>query len=187
MRKFLLLFSIVPSLCFGQTYDIQNLTVHGTTTFNSTINFGSSPVFTQPVSIPGATGSQASGNVGEIQVQSGSLASGSLNRNAGTNITSMSVPAGDWDVYGWGCVSPNSSNFTWGGVSLSTTSATPDWNQGWNFTSTLLSQNYCYGIPVFQINSSSTTTLYLVVYAAWSTFGTTTPPSASGYITIVRR
>jgi hypothetical protein len=114
------------------------------------------------------------GSVGEVISSTVPAASFvTLSTNTSVNVTSISLTAGDWDVYG-------NIGFTVGGnstaynASISTTSATlstPDNMSGsltriaCTFTS---GQNQHLAISPCRINVSSTTTVYLVAQATFS-------------------
>lgn len=125
------------------------------------------------------------GNVGEFV--SSTIAAGSaisLTTTVSANITSISLTAGDWDVWGTVlCVTGGASTLSRLNGSLSTTSATqpaPSADGG-AFVSTYMSMgaSLLAGLPCGQIrlSLSGTTTVYLVVNATFTSTAT-----AYGYI-----
>jgi hypothetical protein len=142
---------------------------------SSDVVFSASPTITTPnvVGVVDASSANA-GSVGEVISSTVPAASFvTLSTNTSVNVTSISLTAGDWDVYG-------NIGFTVGGnstaynASISTTSATlstPDNMSGsltriaCTFTS---GQNQHLAISPCRINVSSTTTVYLVAQATFS-------------------
>lgn len=138
---------------------------------------------TSGVSIKGTTAadSATAGYVGEVITSNLPQASGtSLTSPTAKNVTSISLTAGDWDVFGNIFFTP-SLGFSAALATISTTSATfPDasnYNQLAAATAIYTSSN---GIsaPTTRINVSGTTTVYLVALAIFAS-GTCT---ASGTI-----
>jgi len=108
----------------------------------------------------------SAGIVGEVI--SSLVASGSavaMNTGVGTNVTSISLTAGDWDVSGNVNFSAASATVTATSGGITTTSATvpTDGTEVYSGVQvTLLSETDSVTIPRKQINVSSTTTVYLV-------------------------
>lgn len=104
------------------------------------------------------------GNVGEYVK---STASGvSLTSATATNITSISLTAGDWDVSGVACIGGALTvNFSFD-MAISTTSATLGTEGDTDVETSAaptVNADSCQTIPAVRINVSSTTTVYLVV------------------------
>lgn len=111
----------------------------------------------------------AAGSLGEVVTASVLFASAvSLTSNVAANLTSISLTAGDWDVYGnVFCV------FNVGALnafaSINTTSATlPDTSLVNGVENVASTTNAGFNTPVRRINVSSTTTVYMVVRAVFS-------------------
>ena len=128
--------------------------------------------------------SAAAGKLGEVITSN--IASGSavgLTTGVSANVTSISLTAGDWDVYGWVGTNPAGSTTTITlGAGISATTA----NLG-SFASkfsTNASAGVSNGIPIAtqRISLASTTTYYLVANVS---FGVSTL-GAYGYITARR-
>jgi hypothetical protein len=160
--------------------NITGYTASGATGTTSTnLVFSTSPTITTPV-INGVTDASAaaSGVVG--QVISATVATGSavsLTSPNAANVTSISLTAGDWDVYGTVAFKPNTT-MTVAIASINTTSATVAAASTiagsvnkliLAFTSggeQILNAGSC------QINVSSTTTVFLVAQATFSSTNT---------------
>ena len=143
-----------------------------------------------------ATNNNASaGSVGEYvcaQVWNGGSPSGcatnsstpvSLSTGVTTNVTSISLTAGDWDVSGQVAIVPAASTTvpnSFGGSS--TTSATIDVSGTyWQFApggTAPAGANYTFAIPTRRISIASTTTIYLVANASF----TVSTCTATGFI-----
>lgn len=113
--------------------------------------------------------SVATGYVGEV-VSANVLSSApvSLSNNTGANVTSISLTAGDWDVHG-------NVGFLVGGTctainaQVTTTSATlGDYSLHARIAPST-SQNNALTCPILRVNVSTTTTVYLVAYASFTT------------------
>ena len=97
-----------------------------------------------------------------------------LTSTVAANITSISLTAGDWDVWGnivWAAAGTTTTQITQG--SISTTSATlatpPNGGAFWlNDAAITAGGSTCAPIGMTRISVASTTTVYLVVYAAFS-------------------
>ena len=144
------------------------------------------PGLLQPATVAGIKGTTAAdsaqaGSVGEVitaTVATGS--SVSLTSVTSANVTSISLTAGDWDVWGCGCFTVGSTT-TMGylSVGINTTSATLPLNNagvttragaGTNATIDVTVDSVLIVMPI-RLNISSTTTVYLVARAK---FGTST-------------
>ena len=128
--------------------------------------------------------SAAAGKLGEIVTSNIAIGSAvALTTTVAANVTSISLTAGDWDVFGWVGTNPAGSTTTSSAnVGISTTTA----NVG-NFpVHTLVSNSagVAAGLPIAtqRISVASTTTVYLV---AQFSFATSTL-GAYGYITARR-
>jgi hypothetical protein len=126
-------------------------------------------------SIEGSKGAvePAAGYVGETissNVLVGSAVS--LTTNVGANITSISLTAGDWDIWATGIVSPASGTITQSSnLAISTTSATlPTFpNNGGAMTAPSAAASNPVGLFCqMRLNISSTTTVYLVGQVAFT-------------------
>jgi hypothetical protein len=141
---------------------------------------GSPVLFTPTMSgITGGTNS-AAGYVGEyISATASSVA---LTTATITNVTSISLTAGDWDVSGGEYISDSTNTMSNALVGASTTSATLGSSGTWAQTQFTagggLMMSYANSIPQQRINVTSTTTVYLLGYAVFAS-GTV---NASGYI-----
>ena len=144
----------------------------------SAVTFGSvafSPT-TQGIVGTAANNNAGSGYVGEFissQVLFGSAIS--LSNSTLTNLTSISLTAGDWDVWG-NAVFSNTGTASLFSIGISTTSATfPDGSLISTLTSATFSLTGAYGAPASsqRFSLSGTTTLYLVVETLFNTGGIT--------------
>lgn len=138
------------------------------------------PTIFQPT-ITGATGgtNAGAGNVGEFVSATASAVS--LTTATTTNLTSILLTAGDWDVCGAISVNGSVANQSNTSCGYSTTSATFGGMGTYAQTNTGTAnpvQVWAAAIPVGRINVTSTTTVYLVCESIFST-GTV---SASGII-----
>jgi hypothetical protein len=140
-----------------------------------------------PGGIVGTTlaNNSAAGQVGEVITSSVLQAAGvTITTAVPVNVTSIALTAGDWDVQGTACVTAASGTFTSFNVAISTTSAGfPDASI---ITSLYAPSSAQLGgpAPLVRLSIASTTTVYLVTQATWTT-GTT--PRASGQIYARRR
>lgn len=110
----------------------------------------------------------------------------SLTTATATNITSISLTAGDWDVSGIVLFSTGASTVTTATFSgINTVSATfsvaPPYNNSQNATSIPSASNQTLIAPTIRINVSTTTTVYLISQANFSV------STVSGYGTISAR
>lgn len=121
--------------------------------------------------------SAAAGDVGEFvdsQVASGSAVS--LTTATAANVTSISLTAGDWDVYGSvGFLTAATTNFTQLISGVSVTSATIDTNDNSLRHVTLNTPGTAPGVsathvltPTVRISLSGTTTVYMIARASFS-------------------
>ncbi len=136
--------------------------------------------------LPGtATNNNATaGNIGEVI--SAQLASGSaitLTTATGANIISISLTAGDWDVYANGVVSTptlGATLFTDTNLTINTVSATPAGNNDFSYSAWVggLAGNGVSRIIGLQstkrLSLAGTTTVYAVIYATVTGAGVTT-------------
>jgi hypothetical protein len=152
-----------------------------------------SPTFTGTVTIPPAAnitapniigtisgGNAAAGSVGEYVTASFSAVG--MTSNTYTNLTSISLTPGDWDVVGFiGFTAANTTSVTAVIASTSLTSATlpaiGTYNQQ---TASWPTNGAVIGVPapVRRVSVSSTTTVYMVGFALFST----STLNASGFI-----
>lgn len=128
--------------------------------------------------LPGtATNDNASaGNIGEVI--SASIAGGSaiaLTTNVAANIASISLTAGDWDVYGWDNFSGNATTSQTSLIaSLSTTSATLDPTTPFASLSQSTAAQVVggatnsFGLGPLRLSLATTTTVYLVSRATFT-------------------
>lgn len=182
----------------GKTLSLNNtLTFSGTD--GSSIAFGAGGTigpagYASLGQIPGTAtnDSASSGNIG--QLVSSTVASGSavaLPNLTATNITSISLTAGDWDVWINGYIKTAAGTTVLNAAlaSISTTSATLDETPGnvgkRGDTVTYGGATY-FSLPTagpIRLSLASTTTVYFVAFADW----TTTQPSGYGTIQARRR
>ncbi|MCS3895811.1 hypothetical protein M2171_004944 [Bradyrhizobium japonicum USDA 38] len=122
-----------------------------------------------------STGNAAAGEVGEIVTSTVAIGSAvALTTGTPTNITSISLTAGDWDVSGAiGFIPGVTTNVTQFIASASATSATFDTAPGRFFSFNLApyvpgaaQQNY--SVPVSRFSLSGTTTVFLVAQSAFT-------------------
>lgn len=130
------------------------------------------PTDTTRAAVAGRTSGTAvsAGNVGEVLSTIITLDSVSMTTVTATNVGSISLTAGDWDVQGVIYYLPGASTVTqYVEASLNTTSATRNLTEG-EFGSMFMGSvsgntgRMTVLTPVRQINVSSTTTVYLVGY-----------------------
>ncbi|MBU9359754.1 hypothetical protein KTE52_25785 [Burkholderia multivorans] len=129
--------------------------------------------------------SASSGQVGYAPSATQSSAQ-SMTSSTAMNITSLSLPAGDYDVSGVGCITATgaTTNMT---VGISTTSATLGalgTYAGMSFTISATGGGTCIATPQVPLQLSTTTTVYLIGLGAFSS-GTMT--STGKIIARVRR
>lgn len=129
-----------------------------------------------------ASAGQLGQYIGASQTSTQSLSTGTP-----LNVISISLTAGDWDV--WGSVvfsGAGTTNLAYALSSISTTSATLDPNFNYEFSSGtggLVNCNPASPVPQIRVSLASTTTVYLVAQAGFtvSTYG------AAGFIAARRR
>lgn len=123
----------------------------------------------------------AAGKVGEVissYIVSGSALS--LTTTTVTNLTSISLTTGDWDVYGSAAIIGSTANLTDAIIGVNTTSATlPDASLYSILASTTPCNGFGTSAPFQRLSLSITTTVYLVVYAV---FGSGTATACGGII-----
>lgn len=107
------------------------------------------------------------GSVGEY-VTSGAVTTGNLTSGTNANITSISLTAGDWNVWGVGAWTPGGATMSNTQIGISTTSATfgPFGSTTTLFESTTSGNGL--PAPMVRVNVSTTTTVYLVTQAGFS-------------------
>ncbi len=144
-------------------------TVNGVGTGSSGFVAGISPTLTTPT-IQGVTNASnaGAGNVGEYV--SATASSVALTTAAAVNATSISLTAGDWDVSGGFSITDTSSNMNNGVCGWSTTSATfgPNGTYAQVGGSSLALNSYSNSVPMGRLNLTSTTTVYMVCEAIFS-------------------
>lgn len=162
----------------GNSFSINGLAATSNTGTGSVVR-ATSPTITTPA-IVGVTDASAgtAGNVGEYMSCASTVG---LTSTVSADVCSISLTAGDWNVYGNVEFVPASG--TIGSISFagaSSTSATlPSAPlRGASGTTTIASASYSLIAPITRFNVSSTTTVYLV---ANSTF-TISTMSANGYL-----
>lgn len=118
--------------------------------------------------------SSNSGSIGEYifsDIPQGSAVT--LTSNAASNVTSITLSAGDWEVGGSvSFVNGGSTTRTYLIGGISTTSATtpsPELRASVNTPSSVAATDDSYAIPMQRINVSASTTVYLVAQAGFST------------------
>jgi hypothetical protein len=113
-----------------------------------------------------ATNTEAStGNVGENFGPGTNINNGTILTSSPTNIASISLPAGDWDVWGIaGFYSAPSSagQVIWLSGSVSTTSATVGSSQTVGSWTGYVTNGGMLTVPQFRVLLSATTTVYIV-------------------------
>ena len=158
------------------------LAVTGAVTLSSTLAVTGSITPSQTNGIVGTTTNNSvnAGGVGEY-VNSEVASAGSVSMTSSTtiNITSISLTAGDWDVFAIGKGNTaGSAVISWVRCSVSETSAT--YNDGHSFANESTQNSINIGAPAFGIPPkryllSTTTTLYLTLQAGY------TPGTVGGY------
>lgn len=145
-----------------------NNTYPSATTGTGSLVYNTGPTINQPNIVGVTNGSNATaGSIGEV-VSSviANASSVTMNSNAATNLTSISLTAGDWDVWGNINYKTVGTSATQLSVWISTTSATlPDTSlyNSLNLSSSI-SINTGVDAPYVRINISGTTTVYLSGY-----------------------
>jgi len=161
---------LTPLSQFAATTSAQLAGVLSDETGSGSAVFGTTPTLNQP-NIVGTTtnNNAAAGSVGEYIPAS---ASTGLTNSTFTNVTSISLTAGDWDVFGGfllaasgGAVMLNQA------VGASSTSATLGANGTYyQFADAAIAANATMGgaMPTQRFSLASTTTIYAVVFAQFA-------------------
>lgn len=149
-------------------------TFSGTPTFSGAVTFSSTITPSQTAGIVGTTtnNNANAGSIGEYVTATG--AGVALTNNVPANGTSISLTAGDWDVDGVGLVDAAGGAVV-GGVlfGIGTTSATLTTPRTALLASLVANGSAYLPCPTVRISIASTTTVYLVVQASFSS-GTAT-------------
>jgi hypothetical protein len=157
--------------------------------FLTSISTSGVPAQAQPVAadITGTTTNDnaAAGYIGEVITSNIAVGSAvSLSTGVSKDVTSISLTAGDWDVYGWVALNPAGSTTTQTfGCGISTTSATLGTGQT-KLNSLSVGAGSTTQLPCAtqRLSLSGTTTVYLVGLAGFAA----STMSAYGYITARR-
>ncbi len=155
-----------------EAYDINNLVVQGTATLTGVATFSSTTSFSNPMPIQGDTSGTPKGSGYVGQIIGPSSGSATLSGSAvGTNIISISLPAGDWDIFGQLCFTNTGGDSTLGdyvGVNLSTTSG--DRTNAVYSKAMIISYTnlQCMPTPYRHVVSASSQTVYLVGFDSWA-------------------
>jgi hypothetical protein len=144
-------------------------------------------VVANPATLPTQKGvtdgsNAAAGNIGEYLTAVQNTAQSVANA-VWTAVISLVVPAGDWDVTGWASVSPSAAsvnNLQVGGSSVASTWSPPGTRSIITGPTNLGSCTLAF--PAYQLSQAASSTIYLVVYAGFSS-GTCT---ATGQISARR-
>ncbi len=136
--------------------------------------FGTSPTINTPNIVGVTNASNASaGSVGEVL--SNSTVTGAITSNTFTNVTSLSLTAGDWDVFGALVTGPaGTTTISFVSLCLNTVSATATYPESILPYSVAAGQVVGVVAPTMRINVSSTTTVYLVGYITYGVSTLTT-------------
>jgi hypothetical protein len=110
-------------------------------------------------------GNASAGNIGEFLTSSGGPVS--LTSNTGANICSLSLTAGDWDVWGWMQLGPGGSTITGWQNSISTTNSVIS-NPFNTMNVNIAGAGYNFQTPLIRLNVASTTTIFNVVFVTFS-------------------
>ncbi len=162
------------------------------TTGSGAVVLANTPTITTPVTVGVTNGTAASsGNVGQIVSSTVNPVPGvSMTNNTFANITSISLPAGDWDIMAQVSFNPAPTTTVQGFVaSISLTSATAGSNYNINESVEEITGMFITGAPIVAsvaeacATISTTTTYYLVANVG---FGVSTM-SAGGKIIARRR
>jgi hypothetical protein len=133
------------------------------TTGSGSVVLGTSPTITTP-NIQGVTNGAAapSGSVGQIVTSTAS--SSAYTTGTTVNVTSISLPAGVWDIQG--SVVFHGTTVTNTAASINTVSATMNTSPGYQTNLTLASAaGQALSTPVAPLTLTTTTTVYLVGFA----------------------
>lgn len=140
-----------------------------TSTGSGATVLGTSPTLTTP-NIVGTTagGNAAAGSVGEYITSS--VTGVSLTSNTFTNITSISLTAGDWDVSGAILLSGSASIITNAAGGANSTSATLGAaGTYFQYADASLASTIGLAIPTQRFSLSATTTIFLIAFAGFAT------------------
>jgi hypothetical protein len=179
----------------GISAPTSTLHVSGTSNVTGAALFGSTVGITgrlSPSTTNGIVGttladSAVSGSVGEIISQTVTKGSPvALATSVTANVTSISLTAGDWDVWATcGVVGTGTTVLSYYGFDISQTSLTQNTdgiaNIGAPLVATSVTGRFVWAIAPTQINVSTTTTVYLVTNCGFST------STMSAYGTLVAR
>ncbi len=157
------------------------------TGFTCSSAFLTSPTITTPNIVGTATNNNAAaGSVGEYITSNVAIGSAiSLTNVTAANITSISVTAGDWDIWGAVCTNPAGTTVQQSSTAgISSTSATFQ-NPGLSVYpfSAPAGAVICVPTPILRISLASTTTYFLVFSSGF----TTSTNAAYGFIGARRR
>lgn len=163
---------------------VTTSTGSGSTVLSASPTFTGTPVlatpsatsltFTSTTGLVGTTTNDnaAAGSVGEFVSSNIAAASAiSISSNTPKNLTSISLTAGDWDVWGNGVVVSAGNSMTETFVGISTSTGTqPDLSLVAQYLTSLTNMGSMgLNAPMQRISLSGTTTIYLVVTAVFST------------------
>lgn len=173
--------SVLATLAqFAATTSAQLAGVISDETGSGALVFGTSPTVTTPNIVGTATNNNAAaGSVGEFL--SNSASGVSVPNSTNTNLVSLALTAGDWDVSGSFEILMTGTNQGAAGWT-STTSAGSQPTEGWfgvlGMASAAGTTIIASPTPKLRISTASSTTVYIVGYASFSS-GTAT---GKGYI-----
>lgn len=151
----------------GDTFIYLNST---DTLFNKNLTDGSNSIGT--TAIVGITNGSSTnaGILGEVKTSTVLNASAvNIGNSSATNITSITLTAGDWDVYGNWFIKATGATTVFAGFTSTTSATLPD-NSGlaiWNISSS--ANEVGMATPVLRINVTSSTIVYLEGYCTFST------------------
>ncbi len=121
----------------------------------------------------------AAGKIGEFQTNNNIGAPFTLASNTATNMTSLALTAGDWDIYGDITLNASAAMTTIQG-GISATSAAFSATGNYTMTNALgFAQFANFGVPIIRLSAGITVTVYLIALAIFAG-GTTV--AASGTI-----
>lgn len=158
---------------FAATTSAQLLGVISDETGSGSLVFGSGPTINQPKIVGVTTNTAAAaGNVGEYPTPGVGTAV-ALSSATPANCTSISLTAGDWDVYGSIMFTGNATTSTsvrMAGINTvsATLPAAPDLGEFY-FGSSSINESISVAIPQTRQLLASTTTVYLVAQATFTT------------------
>lgn len=162
-----------------------------TSTGSGALVFGTGPTLSAPIlgipasgtltnctGVPSGTGiactatnnSASTGQLGEYISSNLPIASAiNVPNNTATNITSISLTAGDWMVFGNVALLPTGICTTIGGAVNTTSSSVPDFSQYSQLTNNGGWGNSGITVPPLRVSISGTTTVYLIAVTTFST------------------